>query len=98
LDDRLAALEIAQLKQTYVLPWNQFVYAVGGDDEVHAFFATHEVIVKGSGLDHLLTDMAVQRVAVMHEPARADRFSSTCGHFIREIEVRKNEAGQDYQA
>jgi hypothetical protein len=94
LDDRVAALEIALLKRTYVLPWNQFVYAVGGDDEVHAVFATHEVIVRGSGLDELLTDMAAQRVAVMHEPVRADRLSSTGGHCIREIVVQKNEAGQ----
>jgi hypothetical protein len=93
-DERANALEIALLKRTYVLPWHQFVYAEGGDDEVHAVFATHEVIIRGSGLDELLNDIAAQRVAVMYEPSRTDRFSSTGPRFIREIVVRKNEAGQ----
>jgi hypothetical protein len=91
-DDRVAALEIALLKRTYVLPWNQFVYAEGGDDEVRAVFATHEVIIRGSGLSELMTDMAAQRVALMHEPVRADRFSSLGGRFIGEIIIQKIEA------
>jgi hypothetical protein len=94
LDDRVAALEIALLKRTYVLPWNQFVYAEGGDDEVRAVFATHEVIIRGSGLDELLNGIAAQQVEVMYEPSRTDRFSSTGPRFIREIVVQKNEAGQ----
>ena len=47
LEDRPAALEITLLKRTYVLPWHQFLYAEGGDDEVRAVFAMHEVSDQG---------------------------------------------------
>ena len=90
LDDRVAALEIALLKRTYVLPWNQFVYAEGGDDEVRAVFATHEVIIRGAGLTALLADLAAQNVTVIQEPTRADRFQSS-DRFIREVDVRQVE-------
>jgi hypothetical protein len=91
LEDRPAALEITLLKRTYVLPWNQFLYAEGGNDEVRAVFATHDVIIRGGGLDELLADMATQRVAAMHEPPRPDRFSSAAPRGIREIVVQKIE-------
>ena len=58
LEERPAALEITLLKRTYVLPWNQFLYAEGGNDEVRAVFAMHDVVIRGSGLDELLADMA----------------------------------------
>ena len=93
LDDRVAALEIALLKRTYVLPWNQFVYAEGGGDEVYAVFATHEVIVRGAGLTALLADLAAQNVTVIQEPTRPDRFQSSGDRFIREVIVQKLEAG-----
>ena len=32
--ERPAALEIILLKRTYVLPWSQFLYADGDNDEV----------------------------------------------------------------
>jgi len=89
LDDRVAALEIALLKRTYVLPWNQFVYAEGGDDEVRVVFATHEVIIRGAGLTALLADMAAQNVTVIQEPTRADRFQSSGDRFIREMVIQK---------
>jgi hypothetical protein len=91
LEDRPAALEITLLKRTYVLPWNQFLYAEGGNDEVRAVFATHDVIIRGGGLDELLADMATQRVAAMHEPSRPDRFSSAAPRGIREIVVQRIE-------
>ena len=91
LDNRVAGLEIALLKRTYVLPWNQFLYAEGGNDEVRAVFATHDVIIRGGGLDELLADMAMQRVAAMHEPSRPDRFSGAAPRGIREIVVQKIE-------
>jgi hypothetical protein len=91
LEDRPAALEITLLKRTYVLPWNQFLYAEGGNDEVRAVFATHDVIIRGGGLDELLADMATQRVASMHEPSRPDRFPSAASRGIREIVVQKIE-------
>jgi hypothetical protein len=94
LEERPAALEISLLKRTYVLPWNQFLYAEGGNDEVRAVFAMHDVVIRGSGLDELLADIATQRIAVIHEPSRTDRFSSTGSRFIREIMVQRNEAGR----
>jgi hypothetical protein len=37
------ALEVVLLDRMYVLPWAQFLYAEGGDDEVRLVFATHDV-------------------------------------------------------
>jgi hypothetical protein len=92
LDDRVTALEVVLPKQTYVLPWHQFLYAEGGDDEVRAVFAMHEVIVKGTGLTALLADLAAQTVTLIQEPMRADRFQSSGERFIREVRVQKLEA------
>src|SRR2546425_588236 len=49
LDGRVLGLEVILLKQVIVLPWNQFLYAEGGDDEVRAVFTTHDVVAKGCG-------------------------------------------------
>ena len=89
LDDRAVALEIALLRRTYVLPWHQFLYAEGGDDEVRAVFAMHEVIVKGAGLTALLADLAAQSVTLIREPMRTDRFESRGDRFIRDVDVRE---------
>ncbi|HVN04548.1 MAG TPA: hypothetical protein VMT86_09040 [Bryobacteraceae bacterium] len=86
-------MEIALLKRTCVLPWHQFVYAEGGDDEVHAVFATHEVIIRGTGLTALLAALATQNVTVIQESARADRFQSSADRLIREVVVQKLEEG-----
>lgn len=93
LEDRATALEIALLKRTYVLPWHQFVYAVGGEDEVRAMFATHEVTIRGAGLTALLADLAGQKVTVIQEPSRADRFQGNVERFIREVHVQELEVG-----
>jgi len=93
VDDRANALEIVLLKRTYVLPWHQFVYAEGGDDEVCAVFATHEVIIRGAGLTALLAALAAQNVTVIQEPTRADRFQNSGDRFIRELVVHNLEAG-----
>jgi hypothetical protein len=90
-DERSAALEIVLLKRTYVLPWAQFLYAEGGADEVRLVFAAHDVIVRGSGLESLLADLAGQRVALLREPSRPDRFPAPEGRSIREIVVQKVE-------
>ncbi len=82
-----AALEIILLKQTYVLPWVQFLYAEGGGDEVRIAFATHDVIVCGARLQSLLTDVAAQRLARLHEPARPDQFETGDEPCIREVHV-----------
>jgi len=91
-DDRATALEIALLKRRYVLPWHQFLYAEGGDDEVRAVFAMHEVVVRGAGLAVLLADLAAQNVSEIIEPMRADRLQNGSGQFIREVFVQKVES------
>jgi hypothetical protein len=91
LDGRVLGLEVVLLKQVIVLPWNQFLYAEGGDDEVRAVFTTHDVVAKGSGLAPLLSDLAAQQVTRLKEPTRADRFANTTGARITELHVHKAE-------
>ena len=86
------ALEIVLRRQTVIISWNQFVYAEGGDDEVRIAFASHDVIVKGAGLDPLLRAIACNRVALIRESDRSERFPDHGGRFVREIVVRKIEA------
>ena len=77
--ERPAGLEIVLLKNIFVLPWNQFLYAEGGDDEIHLAFTTHDVLIKGGGLNSLLADLAAQLVARLQEPIRAVRFANGNG-------------------
>lgn len=92
-DERPAALEVSLLKRVVVLPWTQFLYAEGGDDEVRLVFASHDVIVRGAGLGPLLADVGAQRVTAINEPTRPDRFPSVATRFIREIVMQK--AGEE---
>jgi len=94
-DGRAVALEVVLLKQTWVLPWSQLLYAEGGADEVRLAFATHDVVITGGGLEELLSALAGQRLASIREPARADRFSGASGRFIREIVVRSVDEGRN---
>ena len=71
---RPPALHVVLHKRTYVLPWSRFIYAEGAPDEALISFATHEVLITGYGLDHLLTDVAAQTVILLQEPHRADHF------------------------
>ena len=87
--ERPSGLEIVLLKRTYVLPWSQFLYAEGGDDEIRLAFATHEVVVTGTGLSSMLTDLAEQRIGRLNEPTRADRLDGFGTSRIREIRVEK---------
>jgi hypothetical protein len=88
LDGRVLGLEVILLKQVIVLPWNQFLYAEGGDDEVRDVFTTHDVVAKGSGLASLLSDLAAQQVTRLKEPARAERFAHAAGARITELQVK----------
>ena len=88
-DGRAASLQVALLKRVYVFPWGQFLYAEGTGDEVRAVFSTHDVVVKGGGLVALLNDLAGQRVSLLREPARADKFVTGVGPRIMEVSVRK---------
>ena len=86
------SLELVLIGKTYVLPWAQFLYAEGSDDEVRLVFATHDVLVRGSGLQVLLTDVAAHRLVGLNEPLRAERFTVRTGMSIRELVVTKAES------
>ena len=85
------ALEIATFKQTVILSWNQFVAAEGAEDEIRIAFASHDIVVKGAGLDALLRAIAAHRAVLIRESTRSQRFTGNPTCFIREIEVRKIE-------
>lgn len=88
-EERVLGLEVILLKRTYVFPWSQFLHAEGSADEVRAIFTTHDVLVKGAGLDALLSDLAAQQVTVLREPARTEKFTAASGPRITELMVRK---------
>ena len=94
-EERVTGLEVVLLKQTYVLPWSQFLYAEGGADEARLVFTTHDVVVTGAGLGELLVALRGQRLVAVREPARPERFARSAEQFIREIVVRRVEGSED---
>ena len=86
-----ANLEIILLKRTFVLPWSQFLFAEGENDEIRLAFSTHDVIVTGSRLNSLLQDLSGQKLSRLQESARPERFSSGTGPQITYISVQKVE-------
>ena len=86
------ALEVVLHKASYILPWNQFLYGQGSDDELQLVFTTHDVIVKGYGLSGLLSEVAARRLATLFEPGSADRFTVRGSRAVRELIIRT--AGQ----
>ena len=88
---RVYGLQVMLLKRVYVLPWSQFLYAEGNSEEVRVVFSTHDVVVKGSGLDSLLSDVAAQQIVILKEPARTEKFTSTEGPCISDLQVRRVE-------
>jgi len=84
---RAQGLQVILLKRVYVLPWSQFLYAEGTGEEVRAVFSTHDVLVKGSALDSLLADFAAQRIMVLKEPVRMEKFRSMEGPYISGLQV-----------
>jgi hypothetical protein len=93
--ERPAGLEIVLLKRTYVLPWNQFLYAEGGDDEIRLAFTTHDVLIKGTGLGVLLIDFAAQRIARLQQSTRVDRLANSTPTSIYELSVTRIESRQE---
>ena len=91
-DSTAPALEVVSARQTVILSWKQFVYAEGADDEIRIAFASHDVIVRGSGLSPLLRAISGHHVLSIREFARSDRFLAPSARCIREIEVRKVDA------
>jgi hypothetical protein len=90
-NERPNSLEISLLKRSFVLPWSQFLYAEGGEDEVRLAFSTHDILVTGNHLGLLLADLSAQRVGQLQEPIRAERFGSSTEPQIISISVRKVE-------
>ena len=52
-------------------------------------FATHDVLIRGRGLNLLMTDAVAQRLAGLAEAPRAERFGSTAVACVRELSVQK---------
>lgn len=89
--DPAATLEILLQMQTVILSWHQFVCAEGNGEELRIAFASHDVVIRGAGLDALLPVIASHRVVSLRESLRSERFSGKAGRFIREIVVRRIE-------
>jgi hypothetical protein len=87
----VSTLEIVLQRQSVVLSWNQFVYAEGDSEQLRIAFASHDVAIKGAGLDPLLSAIAAHRVVSLRESLRAERFSAQATRFISEILVRRVE-------
>jgi hypothetical protein len=82
-------LEVVLLKRTFVLPWSQFLFAEGSNEEIRLAFSTHDVVVTGIRLDKLFEDLSARRLSRLQEPGRAERFSSAFGLQIASISVQK---------
>jgi hypothetical protein len=86
-----SCLEIVLLKRTFVLPWHQFLYAEGGNEEIRLALATHDVILTGTQLGSLLSDLCAQRVSQLRDSGRWDQFRPGSGPHITCISVEKVE-------
>ena len=89
--DPAATLEILLQTQTVILSWHQFVCAEGNSGELRIAFTSHDVVIKGAGLDPLLPAIASHRVVSLRESLRSERVSGQAGRFIAEIVVRRIE-------
>lgn len=89
--DSRACLEVVLLNRTYILPWHQFLYAEGGSDEIQLVFTTHDVVIRGTQLGQLLSELSAQRINRLQEPNRADVFQSGSTRQILTISVEKSE-------
>jgi hypothetical protein len=89
--ERSAGFEVVLLNQTFVFPWNQFLYAEGNDEQIRVSFSTHDVIVRGVQLTPLLHDVCAQRITCLRESGRADAFRSASTPQITSISMQKVE-------
>jgi hypothetical protein len=87
---RALALAVHLRQHSYIFPWSLFLFAEGNDVEVHATFHTHTVVVQGSGLTALLSDLAVQNVSELVEPDRTAKFAKGSGPLISAVSVSEN--------
>jgi hypothetical protein len=89
--ERPASLEIILLKRTIVLPWSQFLYAEGSNEQIRLAFSTHDVLLTGRRLDSLVTHLSSQKVSRIQEQVRAEMFGSESGPQISSVCVTKVE-------
>jgi hypothetical protein len=82
--DPTATLEILLQRQTLILSWLQFVCSEGNSEELRIAFASHDVVIRGAGLDELLSAIASHRVLSLRASLRSERFSAQAGRFIHE--------------
>ena len=75
------------LRETIVLPWDRFVHAHGNPSRITVTFPTFEIVVEGTQLDRLLSDLAMKRVRVIREPPRTDEFYPGERPQITKIEI-----------
>ena len=87
-DDRPPGVAVVFLRRAFALSWGQFLYAQGDDSVVQAYFTTHDVVIKGSGLWPLVSDFANQRITALFEPRRTDLLGST-GACITDLDIVK---------
>jgi hypothetical protein len=71
---RPLALRVILHKREYLLPWSRLLFAEEANGALLIFFATHEILINGYGLTHLLAALAEHRVLSLYEPLRVDRF------------------------
>ena len=87
---RPVSLVVQLLQRVYVLPWSLFLYAEGTEAEVRMTFHTHVVLVQGSGLSSLLSDLADQMVKQLVEPDRTAKFSGNRGPQVTALSISAN--------
>lgn len=88
------ALEVVTPRETVILAWSQFVFAEGRDDEIRIAFASHDIVVRGSGLSALLQAITAQEARTIRQAARHEAFPAptAAARFVREIEIRRIDA------
>jgi len=65
---RALSLTIQKRRGMFVLPYMRFIAASGDGSAIKIYFASHIVLVSGSGLETLLDALALQRVHRLIEP------------------------------
>lgn len=93
-DNQPWALEVVTPKETVILAWSQFVFAEGDDDEIRIAFASHDIVVKDSGLSTLLQAITAQEARTIRQPPRHEALPAPTAawRFVREIEIRRIDA------
>ena len=87
--ERPSILEIVLLKRTYLLPWSQFLYAEGDNDELRIAFPMHEITIRGTGLQLLLPTWPPSGSANCTSPSGSISLKAAGGHASARSAFRK---------